>query len=70
MGRLWSTEITDLDHAPGNWWLSNQQMAAALKFAQWDYKAVWGEGGHSGKHGGTIFPDTLRWLWRDWKDAK
>lgn len=60
----------DLDNAHGNWWLANQQMAAALKFAQWDYRAVWGDGGHNGKHGGAIFPDTLRWLWRDWKNTK
>lgn len=60
----------DLDNAHGNWWLSNQQMEAALKYAQWDQGAVWGDGGHNGKHGGAIFPDTLRWLWRDWKDAK
>ena len=33
----------DLDNAHGNWWLSNQQMAAALKFAKWDDKEVWGE---------------------------
>lgn len=55
----------DLDNAHGNWWLANQQMAAALKFAGWDYKAVWVEGGHNGRHGGAIFPETLRWLWRD-----
>ncbi|MDQ8191758.1 alpha/beta hydrolase-fold protein [Roseibacillus persicicus] len=55
----------DLDNAHGNWWLSNLQMEAALKFAGWDYKTVWGDGGHSGQHGGAIFPDTLRWLWRD-----
>ena len=41
-------------------------MAAALKFAGYDYTFVFGDGGHSGKHGGSIFPDTLRWLWRDW----
>jgi len=54
----------DLDNAHGNWWLSNLQMEAALKYAKWDYKAVWGDGGHNGKHGGVIFPETLRWLWR------
>lgn len=53
----------DLDNAHGNWWLANQQMEAALKFSKWDYKAVWGEGGHNGKHGGSIFPETLTWLW-------
>ena len=41
-------------------------MAAALKFMSYDYQFVLGDGGHSGKHGGSIFPDTLRWLWRDW----
>lgn len=56
----------DLDNLHGNWPLANQDMAAALKFAGYDYKFVLGDGGHSGKHGGAIFPDTMRWLWRDW----
>jgi enterochelin esterase family protein len=56
----------DLDNLHGNWPLANQDMAAALKFAGYDHMFVLGEGGHSGKHGGAIFPDTLRWLWRDW----
>jgi enterochelin esterase family protein len=55
----------DLDNAHGNWFLANQQMAAALKFAKYDYKAEFGEGGHNGIHGGAILPDSLRWLWRD-----
>ena len=41
-------------------------MAAALKFAGYDYKFVFGDGGHTGKHGGSIFPETMRWLWRDY----
>ncbi|MCH8923115.1 MAG: hypothetical protein IIA67_08215 [Planctomycetes bacterium] len=24
-------------------------------------------GGHNGRHGGAILPDSLRWLWRDYK---
>jgi enterochelin esterase family protein len=56
----------DLDNLHGNWPLANQDMAAALKFAGYDYKFVFGDGGHNGKHGGSLFPDTLRWLWRDW----
>jgi enterochelin esterase-like enzyme len=55
----------DLDNTFGNWWLANQQMAAALKFKGYDYKVAWGDGGHSGTHGGAILPDSLRWLWRD-----
>jgi enterochelin esterase-like enzyme len=54
----------DLDNEHGNWPLANQQMAAALKFAGYDYQFVFGEGGHSGVHGGAILPDALRWLWR------
>lgn len=57
----------DLDNANGNWPLGNQQMALALKFKKYDYQFVFGEGGHNGKHGGAILPDSLRWLWRDVK---
>lgn len=57
----------DLDNAHGNWFLANQQMAAALKFAGYDYKTEWGHGSHNPNHGGSILPDSLRWLWRDYK---
>jgi len=59
----------DLDNAHGNWPLANQQMAKALEFAKYDYKFVYGDGAHNPKHAGAILPDTLRWLWLDWKDA-
>ena len=42
-------------------------MDAALKFAHYDHKFVFGDGAHNGKHGGAILPDSLRWLWRDYK---
>jgi len=54
----------DLDNEYGNWWLANLQMEAALKFKKYDYKFAGGTGKHSGKHGGSILPDSLRWLWR------
>lgn len=54
----------DLDNLHGNWPLANQEMAAALKFMKYDYKFVFGDGGHNGKHGGAILPESLRWLWR------
>jgi enterochelin esterase-like enzyme len=57
----------DLDNGAGNWPLANQQMAAALKFKGYDYKFEYGDGGHTSKHGGSILPETLRWLWRDTK---
>ncbi|MCA9041852.1 MAG: esterase family protein [Planctomycetaceae bacterium] len=57
----------DLDNAHGNWPLANQQMAAALKYAEYDYKFVYGVGGHNHKHGGAILPESLIWLWRDYE---
>ena len=54
-----------LDNQFGNWPLANQQMAAALKFSKYDYKFVFGEGKHSGVHGGAILPESLKWLWSD-----
>ena len=55
----------DLDNQHGNWPLANQQMAASLKFAKYDYKFIYGEGAHNGIHGGAILPESLKWLWRD-----
>lgn len=55
----------DLDNLHGHWPLANQQMAAALRFAKYDYKFDMGVGGHNGKHGGAILPESLIWLWRE-----
>jgi enterochelin esterase family protein len=57
----------DLDNQHGSWPLANQEMAAALKYAKYDYKFEYGDGAHNGKHGGAVLPDALRWLWRDVK---
>jgi enterochelin esterase family protein len=54
----------DLNNLHGNWPLANQEMASALAFMGYDFKFEFGEGAHSGKHGGAILPDSLRWLWR------
>lgn len=54
----------DLDNEHGHWPLANQEMAAALKFAGYDYRFEYGVGKHSGVHGGAILPESLRWLWR------
>jgi enterochelin esterase family protein len=52
---------------PGwNWVIGNLNFVAALEEKDYDYKYVFGEGGHNGNHGGVIFPDTMRWLWRDY----
>ena len=57
----------DLNNVFGSWPIANQQMASALGFSGYDYKFVYGDGAHNGKHGGAIFPDSLRWLWRNEK---
>src|SRR5205814_1169610 len=38
----------------------------SLTFAGYEVQHVWGEGAHSGKHGTSLFPDAMRWLWKDW----
>jgi enterochelin esterase family protein len=60
----------DLDTPAGNWYLANLQMEKSLQFRKYDLKTVWGDGGHTGKHGGSILPDSMRWLWRDTPAAK
>jgi gluconolactonase len=54
----------DLVNYAGSWYLENPRMAAALEFAGNDVKVELGEDGHSNRHGASILPDTLRWLWR------
>jgi enterochelin esterase family protein len=59
----------DLDNLHGSWPLGNLQMAAALRYMNYDYKFVYGDGAHTSRHGAAILPDALRWLWRDWKQT-
>jgi len=54
----------DLVNYAGSWYLENPRMAAALEFAGNDVKIELGEDGHSNRHGASMLPDTLRWLWR------
>jgi hypothetical protein len=69
----------DLNNNHGNWFLANQQMLSALEWAnanaeqrktagpRYQINHAWGDGAHSGKHGGSILPDILRWLWKDYQ---
>ena len=38
-------------------------MAKALAFAGYEHKFVFGEGGHTLRHGGSVFAESLRWFW-------
>ena len=48
----------------GNWPLANQQVAASLDFAGYESRFEFGTGGHNLRHGGSIFAESLRWLFR------
>ncbi len=48
----------------GDWPLANQTLANALAWAGYDHRFEFGIGGHSLRHGGAIFADSLRWLMR------
>ena len=56
----------DLNIYAGDWWKANETMERALTFASYDVQHVWGEGQHNGKQGTSIFPEAMRWLWKDW----
>jgi len=48
-----------------DWFLQNVRLKDALVEKGYDLNYQWGIGRHSQKHGGSIFPDMMRWLWRD-----
>ncbi len=55
----------DLDNPFGNWPLSNKLMASALQYMGYDVRFDWAEGfGHNSDHGGALFPEAVKWLWR------
>jgi gluconolactonase len=56
----------DLNIYGGDWWMANQEMERAFRFAGYEVNHDWGTGGHSGDHATKIFPDAMRWLWKDW----
>src|SRR5215813_2589811 len=57
---------SDLNIYAGDWWKANEMMERSLTFGGYEVNHVWGEGGHNGNHGSAIFPEAMRWLWKDW----
>jgi enterochelin esterase-like enzyme/sugar lactone lactonase YvrE len=56
----------DLDNPFGSWPISNRRMAAALASMGYDHRFDWAEGyAHNSEHGSQLFPDAMRWLWRE-----
>src|SRR5262249_12771555 len=56
----------DLNIFGGDWWMANQEMERALTFAGYEVRHVWGEGGHNNTQATQVFPEAMRWLWKDW----
>ncbi|HTI71414.1 MAG TPA: SMP-30/gluconolactonase/LRE family protein [Candidatus Limnocylindria bacterium] len=56
----------DLNIYGGDWWMVNQEMERAFQFAGYDVNHAWGTGAHDGFQATQVFPDALRWLWRDY----
>jgi enterochelin esterase family protein len=48
-----------------DWFYQNVRLMQTLAAKGYDLNYQWGIGRHSQKHGGAVFPDMMRWLWRD-----
>ncbi len=69
--------INDLSNRWGNWFLANQQMVSAMKYAnehadeenitgpRYQFEVVWTDGEHNDKHPGILLPEGLKWLWSE-----
>jgi enterochelin esterase-like enzyme len=49
-----------------DWHKQNELMVAALREKQYDMTYLFADGTHSDSHGGSIMPDMLGWIWRDY----
>ena len=48
-----------------DWFFQNVRLMQALTEKGYDVNYTWGIGRHGQKQGGAIFPEMMRWLWRD-----
>ena len=56
----------DLNIYGGDWWIANQAMQRSLVFAGYEVEHIWDEGGHNNTGGTRVFPDAMKYLWKDW----
>jgi sugar lactone lactonase YvrE/enterochelin esterase-like enzyme len=56
----------DLNIYGGDWWMANQEMQRSLVFAGYEVNHAWDDGAHNTQQATKIFPDAMRWLWKDW----
>jgi enterochelin esterase family protein len=48
-----------------DWFYQNVRLKEALTKKGYELNYTWGVGNHGQKQGGAIFPEMMRWLWRD-----
>jgi enterochelin esterase-like enzyme len=53
------------DDLTRDWFYQNVRLKDALEKKGYEVNYVWGIGNHGQKQGGAIFPEMMRWLWRD-----
>ena len=56
----------DLNIYAGDWWMANQTMLRALTFAGYDVAHSFDDGQHNNSKPTEIFPEAMRFLWKDW----
>ena len=53
------------DNLKMDWFYQNVRLKDALEKKGYELNYTWGIGNHGQKQGGAIFPEIMRWLWRD-----
>jgi enterochelin esterase family protein len=53
------------DDLKWDWFYQNVRLMKALTEKGYEVNYAWGIGNHGQKQGGAIFPDMMRWVWRD-----
>jgi gluconolactonase len=59
----------DANNWAGDWWMANQEMERALRFAGYEVDHAWGDGPHDSKGATVVFADAMRFLWKGWPEA-
>ncbi len=69
--RVWLQDgYEDLENEHGSWPATNIALANSLKYKEYDFKLVWGNGGHSRNAGHAELAEEMIWLWRDYDPAR
>ncbi len=50
----------------GDWWMANQAMQRSFAFMGYEHEFKWGDGPHNNNHATQLFPEGMKYLWKDW----